>query len=187
METIFWFSFIFIFYVYFGYPAVLAMLRIFAARPVKKAFYEPTVSIVIAAYNERERIGEKLMNCLALDYPRHKLQIIVALDGPTDGTEFVVWKYAAQGIEMSHSTEHLGKASALNRAMRQATGEIVVFADVRQTFDRVAIRELTANFADPQVGAASGELVLMDESRGEAKSDVGLYWRYEKALRAMES
>jgi cellulose synthase/poly-beta-1,6-N-acetylglucosamine synthase-like glycosyltransferase len=187
METLFWLSLIFIFYVYLGYPAVLAMLRTFAARPVQKAYHEPTVSIVIAAHNERQRIEEKLMNCLALDYPKQKLQIIVALDGPTDGTEFVVWKYAGQGIEMSHSTEHLGKASALNRAMRQATGEIVVFADVRQTFDRAAIRELAANFADPQVGAASGELLLMDESGEEAKTDVGLYWRYEKAIRAMES
>ncbi|HYR92451.1 MAG TPA: glycosyltransferase family 2 protein [Terriglobia bacterium] len=187
METVFWLSFIFIVYVYFGYPALLGMLRMLAGRPVRKAYYEPTVSIVIAAHNERERIEKKLLNCLALDYPKRKLQIIIGLDGPTDGTEFVVWKYAKQGIEMSHSHEHHGKSSTLNRAMRRATGEIVVFADVRQTFDPAAIRELTANFADPQVGAASGELILMDESRGEAKSDVGLYWRYEKALRAMES
>ncbi|PYS30279.1 MAG: family 2 glycosyl transferase [Acidobacteria bacterium] len=187
METVFWLSFIFIVYVYFGYPAMLAILRRLAGRPVQKAYYEPTVSIVIAAHNERQRIEKKLLNCLALDYPKRKLQIIAALDGPTDGTEFVVWKYARQGIEMSHSPEHRGKSSALNLAMRRATGEIIVFADVRQMFDPAAIRELTANFADPQVGAASGELVLMDESRGEAKSDVGLYWRYEKALRAMES
>ena len=80
-----------------------------------------------------------------------------------------------------------GKAGALNRAMRRATGEIVVFADVRQSFDPKAIRELVANFADAQVGAVSGELLLMDESRQEATTDVGLYWRYEKALRSLES
>jgi cellulose synthase/poly-beta-1,6-N-acetylglucosamine synthase-like glycosyltransferase len=71
--------------------------------------------------------------------------------------------------------------------MRRATGEIVVFADIRQTFDRQALRELAANFADHRVGAASGELLLLDESDQEAKTDVGLYWRYEKALRRMES
>jgi cellulose synthase/poly-beta-1,6-N-acetylglucosamine synthase-like glycosyltransferase len=75
----------------------------------------------------------------------------------------------------------------LNRALRRATGEIVVFADVRQTFGRNAIRELVANFSDQSVGAVSGELLLMDESKEEAKTDVGLYWRYEKVLRSMES
>jgi cellulose synthase/poly-beta-1,6-N-acetylglucosamine synthase-like glycosyltransferase len=166
---------------------VLAIHRRFRARPVKKEYREPQVSIVIAAHNEGARIGKKIENCLELDYPRRKLQIIVSLDGPTDGTEFVVWKYAARGVEMVHSREHCGKAAALNRAMRRANGEIVVFADVRQTFDRSAIRELVANFADHRVGAASGELLLLDEAEQEAKTDVGLYWRYEKALRSMES
>ena len=101
---------------------------------------------------------KKLKNCLSLDYPRRKVQIVVSLDGPTDGSEFLVWKYASKGVEMVHSREHRGKAAALNSAMRRATGEIVIFADVRQSFDRRAIRELVANFADESVGAASGEL-----------------------------
>jgi poly-beta-1,6-N-acetyl-D-glucosamine synthase len=187
MEVVFWLSFVFVVYVYFGYPALLAVHRRIAGQPVKKQYWEPAVSIVIAAHNERQRIEKKLENCLGLDYPKRKLQIIVSLDGPTDGTQFVVWKYASRGVEMVHSREHGGKATALNRAMRRATGEIVVFADVRQMFDRSAVRELVANFADHRVGAASGELLLLDESEQEAKTDVGLYWRYEKALRAMES
>src|SRR5712692_208818 len=156
------------------------MARRIAAQPVAKKYWEPAVSIVIAAHNERQIIEKKLKNCLALDYPKRKLQIIVSLDGPTDGSEFLVWKYASQGVVLVHSREHIGKAAALNRALPRATGEIVIFADVRQKFDRHAIRELVANFADPRVGAASGELVLMDESEDEAKTDVGLYWRYEK-------
>ena len=187
MEIVFWLSFVFVFYVYVGYPAILVACRKLVARPHRKAYYEPSVSIVIAAHNEIERIEKKLANCFALAYPKRKLQIIVSLDGPTDGTECAVWKYAAQGVEIVHSKEHRGKASALNRAMRRATGEIVVFADVRQTFDDRAVLELTANFADEEVGAASGELLLIDESGAEAMTDVGLYWRYEKALRAMES
>src|SRR5215472_11045640 len=99
METIFWISFLLVFYVYFGYPAVLAVWRRAAARPVKKAYWEPAVSIVIACHNERQNIERKLRNCLALDYPKRKLQIIVSLDGPTDGSEFLVWKYVRQGIE----------------------------------------------------------------------------------------
>jgi cellulose synthase/poly-beta-1,6-N-acetylglucosamine synthase-like glycosyltransferase len=191
VAVIFWLSLCFILYVYFGYPAVLAMLRRVMWRPVKKQYWEPEVSIVIAAYNERQTIENKLRNCLALDYPKRKLHIIVSLDGPTDGSEFVVWQYAARGVELVHSKEHQGKASALNRAVRRARGDIIVFADVRQTFAKSAIRELVANFADQTVGAVSGELLLMpgseDGTQGEASSDVGLYWRYEKAIRSMES
>ena len=186
MQVVFWFSFIFICYVYFGYPAVLVMWRRFAAQPVKKRYWEPTVSIVIAAHNEINNIEKKLENCFSLDYPKRKLQIIVSLDGPTDGSEFIVWKYVSRGVELVHSRQHTGKAGALNRAMRRATGEIVVFADVRQIFDKKAIRELVANFSEEGVGAVSGELLLMDESKQEASSDVGLYWRYEKALRSLE-
>jgi cellulose synthase/poly-beta-1,6-N-acetylglucosamine synthase-like glycosyltransferase len=186
-ETVFWLSFAVVFYVYLGYPAVLVLWRRIAPWRVKKQYREPTVTLVIAAHDERQNIEGKLKNCLALDYPKGKLQIILSLDGPTDGSEFVVWQYVSQGIELVHSREHAGKAAALNRALRRATGEIVVFADVRQTLSPNAIRELAANFADEAVGAVSGELLLMDESQQEAKTEVGLYWRYEKALRSMES
>src|SRR5437870_4431760 len=142
MELLFWLSFIVVFYVYFGYPAVLVIWRRIAGQPVKKKYWEPAVSIVIAAHNERQNIEKKLKNCLALDYPKRKLQIVVSLDGPTDGSEFLVWKYVPQGIELVHSREHRGKPAALNAALKRATGEIVVFADVRQTFDRKAVREL---------------------------------------------
>jgi cellulose synthase/poly-beta-1,6-N-acetylglucosamine synthase-like glycosyltransferase len=187
MEGVFWFSVLFVFYVYAGYPAVLLIWKRIGARPIRKKYSEPPVSIVIAAHNEKERIEKKLRNCLSLRYPKDKLQIIVSLDGPTDGSEFLVWKYAAQGIEMVHSRQHTGKAGALNRAMRRATGEIVVFADVRQMFDFDSIRELVANFADDSVGAVSGELLLTGEGEQESTTDVGLYWRYEKALRSFES
>src|SRR5262249_10337365 len=91
------------------------------------------------------------------------------------------------GVELAYSPHHAGKAVALNRALRRAKGEIIVFADVRQTFSQDAIRRLVPNFADDTVGAVSGELLLMDESQREASTEVGLYWRYEKAIRAMES
>jgi poly-beta-1,6-N-acetyl-D-glucosamine synthase len=187
LPIVFWLSFAFVAYVYLGYPVVLMLWRRIAARPVKKEYWEPAVTLVIAAHNERQRIEAKLKNCFALDYPKGKLQILVSLDGPTDGSEFVVWKYAQQGVETVLSKKHCGKAVALNRALRRAKGEIVVFGDVRQAFARSAIRELVANFADKDVGAVSGELVLVDGLANEARTDVGLYWRYEKALRSMES
>src|SRR5688572_12503161 len=100
MEILFWSSVAFVAYVYAGYPLLLFLMRTLRSRRVHKADIEPTVSLVIAAHNERDRIAAKLQNCLELLYPRRKLQILVSLDGPTDGTEFVVWKYAAQGVEM---------------------------------------------------------------------------------------
>jgi len=187
MQVLFWLSFAFVVYVYLGYPSLLLLWRRFGARPVKKKYCEPMVTLVIAAHNERTNIEWKLKNCLSLDYPKRKLQIVVSLDGSTDGSEYVVWKYVSNGVELVYSPNHAGKAVALNRALRRARGEIVVFADVRQTFSSNAIRELVANFADDTVGAVSGELLLMDESQQEAVTEVGLYWRYEKALRSMES
>ena len=187
MQVFFWVSFALVVYVYLGYPCLLLLWRRLAARPVKKKYWEPMVTLVIAAHNERTNIESKLKNCLTLDYPKRKLQIVVSLDGSTDGSEYIVWKYASQGVELVYSPVHAGKAAALNRALRRAKGEIVVFADARQTFSANAIRELSANFADHAVGAVSGELLLMDESHQEAVTEVGLYWRYEKALRAMES
>jgi len=187
MTVVFWASLLGILYVYLGYPFLLALWRWVAPRPVRKAQYEPTVTILIAAHNERQRIEKKIRNCFQLDYPRRKLQIVVSLDGPTDGTEFVVWKYAPQGVQIVHSGERHGKAAALNAGIKRATGDIVVFADTRQTFERQAVRRLVENFSDPDVGAATGELVLLNEDHSEAKSEIGLYWKYEKWIRSMES
>lgn len=186
-KLVFWTSFGFVFYVYAGYPLLLAAWRRAARRPVRKGEWEPRVSIVIAAHNEREVIENKIANCLELDYPRNRLQIIVALDAPTDGTENVVWKYAGRMIDCLYYSPHRGKAAALNQAVAMAEGEILLFADARQRLDRRAVRELVANLRDPSVGAVSGKLILLDEQGREAGDGVGLYWRYEKRLRAMES
>ncbi|HZS50751.1 MAG TPA: glycosyltransferase family 2 protein [Bryobacterales bacterium] len=186
-EAVFWISVIFIAYVYFGYPLLLAAWKLAAPRRVHKSYGEPPVSIVIAMRNERANAERKIRNCMELDYPAEKMQVIVSLDGPTDGVEAVVRPYASRGVEIVFSPVHRGKAAALNAAMEAATGEIVVFTDARQQLHRDAVRELAANFSDPEVGAVSGELVLLEESGREASSAIGVYWRYEKWLRALES
>jgi len=153
---------------------------------VRKAPLEPDVTLVIAAFNEKDNIRQKILNCLALDYPREKLQIIVSLDGPTDGTEILALTFASQGVQLSYSPKRMGKAAAINRAVAKARGSLIVFVDARQILDRNVIRELAANFSDPSVGAVSGELVIT----GQGKSDsggVGLYWRYETLIRTLES
>lgn len=185
-EWVFWLSVIFVLYAYLGYPLVLLIWKSLAPMPVRRAPQEPQVTLIIAASNEKDKIRQKILNCLSLDYPREKLQIIVALDGPTDGTEVLALTFASQGVQLSYAPKHMGKASAINNAVAKARGSVLVFADTRQILDRNVIRELVSNFSDPSVGAASGELVLSRSENGEAEG-VGLYWRYEILIRKLES
>ncbi len=187
MELAFWAALVVIVYVYAGYPLLLWVARLLVRRPVRKRCWEPTVSLIIAAHNERERIGAKIENCLMLDYPRNKLQIIVSLDGSNDGTDAIVRKYALHGVELVRSRRHRGKAAALNRAVRRARGDVLVFADARQMFDPAAIRQLVTNLADDGVGAVSGELVLLENDHDASSGEIGMYWRYEKRIRMLES
>ena len=189
-KAVFWVSFCSVFYIYIGYPLLLIVWRFLARRGVAKAPAEPSVSLILSAHNERKTIENKLINCLALDYPHERLQIIVSLDGPTDGTEHIACRYVSRGITLLHCRQHKGKAAAINQAMRVARGEVIVFVDARQRLERKALRELVANFRDRSVGAVSGELIFTDAapSESDASSDsIGLYWRYEKALRHLES
>jgi biofilm PGA synthesis N-glycosyltransferase PgaC len=186
-HVLIWSSLAFLVYVHFGYPLVLFVWRRLAGRPVKKGFWEPTVSILIAVHNERDTIAAKIANCLQLDYPPEKLQIVVALDAPTDGTDGIMAGYNNPAVSSVTLLQHKGKAGVLNHAVLAARGDILVFADARQLFERAALRQLVANFCDPDIGCASGELVLLDEDGREATDGMGIYWRYEKWMRAQEA
>ena len=185
-ETIFWCSFAYVAYVYFGYPALLVLWGRLSPRPVRKAPWQPEVSLIMAAYNEKDKIRQKLLNCLSLDYPRDQLQFILSLDGSTDGTDVLAIKAATNGVHVLYSPRHSGKAAAINSAVRHARGAVLIFVDARQTLHPNVIRELTANFSDSSVGAVSGELVLTSGDT-ESRSGVGLYWKYEKFIRMSES
>jgi cellulose synthase/poly-beta-1,6-N-acetylglucosamine synthase-like glycosyltransferase len=156
-------------------------------RPVRKQYQELSVSLVIAMHNEIKNVRAKIQNCFELDYPADKLQVIVSLDAPTDGTDTLLTDYADQGVDIVYCPVRRGKAEALNSGLAIARGEIVMFADAEQRLEKSAVRELVANFADESVGAVSGALILLDAYANEASDGVGLYWRYEKKLRAMES
>jgi len=184
---IFWVALSVAAYVYMGYPLLLVAWRRLSARPVRKAPIEPTVTLVMAMHNESRNVASKMQNCFELNYPADKLQVIVSLDAPTDGTDSLVREYASYGVEVLSSTIRRGKASAINRAVAFAKGDIIVFADARQRFHPNAVRELVANFADESVGAVSGQLVLLDDQGREASNTLGMYWRYEKKIRGLES
>ncbi len=181
-KSIFWFSFIVIVYVWAGYPLLLMLWRKLRRRPIEKIYQEPSVSVVIAMHNESAYAQAKIQNCLELDYPPDKLQVIVSLDAPTDGTEQLVRQYASRGVEIVYSSVRRGKAAAINKGVAMASGDLVLFGDARQRFEPGIVRELASNFADPSVGAASGELRILNHEGKESA-----YWRYEKKLRALES
>src|SRR5438477_5869032 len=161
MALLFWGSIAAIAYVYLGYPVLLRLRARVRPRPVRMAAagaQAPAVSIILAARNEAGRLRTRVQNLLDLDYPASKRQIIVASDGSTDATVQVLAAFGdlVEVVELAAG----GKAQALNAAVARARHEIIVFADARQLFARDALRELTSPFADPEVGAVTGELLL---------------------------
>jgi cellulose synthase/poly-beta-1,6-N-acetylglucosamine synthase-like glycosyltransferase len=187
-EFIFWASLLLIVYTYAGYP-VLILLRA-RLRPCShfRAEVEPTVSIVVAAHNEGHCIEARIENLLALDYPAHRLQILVGSDGSTDDTVARASRFADAGVRVHGFRRWRGKATVINRLVMGSTGDIILFADARQQFDRDVIRKLVSHFADPTVGAVSGELVLTVDGTGTSiKRGAAFYWRYEKFIRRNES
>ena len=187
-ELIFWGAIAFVAYCYVGYPLLLALLARLARRPVDKQPRTPSVSLVICAYNEAGVIRRKLENCLALDYPRDALEIIVASDSSTDGTDAIVEEFRERGVRLLRPfPRREGKARMLNEAIPVCSGEIVVLSDARQVFDERALRELVAGFADPAVGAVSGELHLHARGGNAFGEGLSAYWSYEKSIRRLES
>lgn len=166
-------------YTYLGYPLAVKALARIKPRELRPGNIEPTVSVVMAVHNEASHIGRKLQNLTSIDYPPHKLEIVVVSDGSTDGTDRLVQEFCSHNVVLERQ-ERAGKASALNLGVERARGEIVVFCDVRQRVDHEALRVMVRLFADPQVGAVSGELML------EGDKGPGFYWSYEKFIRAAE-
>lgn len=177
----------FLLYVYLGYPLLIRALAALWPRPVRARGGEPPVSVVIVAHNEAARIAGRLENLLALDYPQDRLEILFASDGSTDDTPEVARRYEPEGVTVLAFEPRRGKPSVLNDVVPKARGEIVVFGDARQRFDPGALRALVAPFADPRVGAVSGELVLANEEGTGTGEGVGIYWSYEKFIRKGEA
>jgi glycosyltransferase involved in cell wall biosynthesis len=184
-EFLFWMLLLAALYSYFIYPVVLSVLlslRPRASAPVG-ADALPGMSLIVTAYNERDRIRDKLENSLAIDYPG--LEIIIASDCSSDETESIVREYAARGVRLVRADERLGKENAQWCAIQQAQGSVLVFSDVATQIPGDALRKLASHFADPQVGAVSSEDRFV--SQEGAVAGEGAYVRYEMWLRRMES
>jgi cellulose synthase/poly-beta-1,6-N-acetylglucosamine synthase-like glycosyltransferase len=183
--TIFLLSSAFIFYVLFGYPLIASIWSRTLAKPVVKRFIPRTVSILLPVHNGDRWLTDKLRSIRELNYPQELLDTIVISSASQDRTLLVANEHAGPGLRVIE-VEQPGKPKALNAGLAMARGEILFFTDVRQALEPDSLRMLVEQFADPRVGVVSGELVIREGDSYEEAS-VGLYWKYEKLIRAAQS
>jgi cellulose synthase/poly-beta-1,6-N-acetylglucosamine synthase-like glycosyltransferase len=184
LALLFWLSAGLIVYTHLGYPLLLRILlalRPPAQEPLNADEELPRVSLIVAAYDEEQVIEAKVANALALDYPRERLQLIVASDGSSDAT---AERARAAGADLVLELPRQGKLAAQNAAAERAGGEILAFSDANSAWDRDALRRLVAPFADPAVAYVCGQVRFLDPDGGNLE---GAYWRYEMAVRESES
>src|ERR1700691_126324 len=189
-KPLFWISAGFAVYVYIGYPILLwALQAVFRSAPGRQPV-EPSVSLLVAAYNEAEVIADKIQNSLALDYPADKLEIIVASDGSKDATAEIVRPFAVREngrVRLLDFKQNRGKMAVLNDAVKELRGEVVAFSDASSMLAPDSVRVLVQSFNDPQVGAASGVYRLLKKDQAQLGAQEDLYWKYETFLKVQEA
>ncbi|HYZ81803.1 MAG TPA: glycosyltransferase family 2 protein, partial [Solirubrobacteraceae bacterium] len=190
LKTAFWASAGLLVYTHAGYPAVLAALdRVRGGQARSDAGAAgagddadlPGVSVIVAAYAEQDVIAERVANLLAVDYPREKLEVIVACDGSPDAT---AQRARDAGADLVLELPRGGKVRTQDAAVRRARHEITAFSDANSSWAPDALRRLVAPFADPQVGYVCGDVRFVNEA---GSNQEGMYWRYEMAVRRLES
>lgn len=177
----FWISAVLLAYAQAGYPLAVRLLHARLARPPRSAPGEPSVSLIVPAYREEGVIAERVRNALELDWPRDRLEVIVAVDGGDPGTAAAA---RAAGADLVLELPREGKVRAQDAAVARARGDLLAFSDANAFWRTDALRALAAVFADPEVAYACG---AVEFSRPDGTSQEGLYWRYEMWLRERES
>ncbi len=186
LEVIFWVLAGLLVYIYAGYPLILWLSARLRGRPVLRSDDEPSVTLIISAFNESDVIADKIENSLEIDYPREKLEILVVSDASDDGTDDIIASYGKKGVRLLRMADRGGKTLGLNAAAGAATGEILVFSDANAMYRPSAVRALVSNFGDSGVGAAVGESTY-DDSTNVAERSESAYWRYETTIKRLES
>lgn len=191
MELLFWLFALPVLWCYAGYPALMVMRARFWPRPYRtvegRSRVPPRVTVVIAVRDGARFVRRRVRNVFAQGYPAERLEVVIVPNGSTDGTEAVARELAAREprVRVVASGVEGGKAAAINRGVASARGEIIVFADIRQTFGPGAIRSLVEPFGDPEVGAVTGRLVIAPSGQ-PVMEGVRAYWALETALRVAE-
>ncbi len=185
LKAAFWGSLGALAWTHAAYPAAAAVAARFRGRPVRRAEWAPTVSVIVAAWNEEAVIARRLENLLEQDYPPEKVEIVVASDASTDQTDELVESMSTEEPRVRLlRCERGGKVAAQNRAVRETDGEILAFSDANAVWEPDALAKLVRSFADPDVAYACGRLRLLEP---DGTNREGVYWRYELWLREQES
>ena len=174
-------------YAYAGYPVLVWLVSSLRPRVVRRGAIEPTVSVIITAYNEERDLAAKLENTLALDYPAEKLEVIVASDCSSDRTDEIARRFAPRGVRLHRQVERLGKTAAQNAAVELARGEVILFSDATTLYRPDVLRAIVPNFADASVGCVAGKLIYVDPASTSVGSGAKSYWGYETFLKTHES
>ncbi len=190
MKLLLWASLALVLYIYIGYPLIIAVLSRMRRSRAMLTGDLPAVTILIAAFNEENDIEATLMNKIALDYPRDRLEIIVVSDGSTDATDAIVERVAAGAdipVTLFRQEPRQGKTAGLNRIVPRASGEIIVFSDANSMYAADALRWLAGNFADPAVGYVTGKMVYTNPDGSLVGDGCSSYMKYENWLRSIET
>ena len=189
IEAIFWISGIVLFYCYAGYGIFLYLVNgvtsLFRKTEQGGDFEWPSVTILIAAWNEAEVLEQKIINTLNLDYPKVKLKVICITDGSDDDSVSIIQKYP--GITLLHMPLRQGKVAALNRAIKYVDSPIVFFTDANAMLNKEAIMRMSAHFKDPLIGGVAGEKKILQNLYSTVGKAEGLYWRYESFFKKQDA
>src|SRR5215203_7296825 len=184
LELLFWVAAGLIVYAHLGYPLLLrGLVALFGRRDQAPRASDqlPKVSLIIPAYDEAQVIERKVANARALDYPAEGLEIVVASDGSSDPTAELA---RSAGADVVLELPRGGKVAALNQAVRRASGSILAFSDANSFWRPEALRRLVGRFTDDRIGYVCGQVRFQG---GEEGNQEGLYWRYEMAVRTLET
>ncbi len=187
VSLVFWICLVLFLWTYFGYPLMMYLWAKLAPQPIQREDWEPTITMLIPAYNEIDVIERKLQNSVSLDYPKDKLEVMLIDDGSDDGTLEIAERYEREhGITLVKKPTRSGKMASVNMGFERAKGEIVVLSDASPSYEPNSLRVLMQPLADENVGVAVGTLAVWDAENAVAKP-AGLYWKYEAALRGWET
>ena len=187
VEVLFWLALGIVVYAYAGYGVCVRILALLRPRPAREGSAQPTVSLIVPAYNEASYLASKLENSLALDYPPDRFEILVISSGSSDGTELIANGYGAHGVRTLIQPTRGGKEMAMQEAARHAKGEILVFTDANVTVEPESFTNLDRYFADPEVGCVCGHLLYLNREQSVTAATGADYWRLEEAIKQLES
>jgi poly-beta-1,6-N-acetyl-D-glucosamine synthase len=192
IKILMWLGILLVFYSYIGYAAIIWLInkgKKNNTHDVDKIFFEPVVSIIVAAYNEEDIIKRKIENCFQLNYPAEKLKFIFVADGSSDDTVKIIQQFPE--VELLYKEDRLGKVAAVNRAVTFVKTDYIIFCDANTFLNKNCVREIVKHYTNENIGAVAGEKKVADinntNAPGAAKDGEGLYWKYESKLKKIDS